>query len=130
MRIAADTSRAFRWKVAEFSNEGSGFVEELFRTIASHPMLNELEMLRVRYWIKNGHLMRSPGALKLVSVDLLRTPPTLGRTQNDHRPPWPFGRCSSRCTARLLLNGTNLENAPLHDLRHLWVHQRWVVALY
>jgi len=60
VRVGGDAVEAFGWEIAEFGDEGAGFVEELFGAIAFHPMLDELEVSGVGDGVEDGHLMGAP----------------------------------------------------------------------
>src|SRR5580700_4408360 len=54
-----------------------------------------------------------------MSVNLSRSRPSLGRTQDDHWPPGEFGQPSA---TRFLLNRFDLFHAPIQSRCHCLVH--------
>ncbi|MBV6517660.1 MAG: hypothetical protein HCAMLNBO_00226 [Candidatus Brocadia fulgida] len=71
--------------------------------------------------------MRTPEALYLVSLDLLRPCPALGRTQHDHRPPRTEGVVRF---PRLFLLGTDLADGLFQRGSHLFMHFHGVASLH
>ncbi len=61
-------------------------VEQLVRAVALQPLLELAEVVRVVADAGQRHLVRTPRALDLLAVDLLRAGPALGRAEDQHRP--------------------------------------------
>ena len=83
-------------------------------------------MLGVGPDLAHRHLVRAPGALDRLAVDLLRAGPALGRPQHDHRPARPLGRAA---LARRPLDRGDLLDDGVHDGRPSAGGRRRVVAL-
>src|SRR5579863_10043432 len=100
MGIRAHAPVAFWGQVLQVRSESPGGVKQFFRSVASKPTFQLLEMFRVRR-ITERHLM-SPECSFGLTVHYFRACPPLGRAQHDHRP----SGCSAECarSARGLLD--------------------------
>src|SRR5690348_4579967 len=78
-------------------------------------------MLGLRADFGDGYLMRAPKTLDFFTVDLLRSGPSLGASQNDHG---PMGVGSRGCagSARFILYGLDLFNHDIQGGCHLLMH--------
>src|SRR5208283_3951146 len=65
------------------------------------------------------HLMSAPETFKIMTLQLSRGAPALGRTQHDHGPARPLGNAAG---SALLLMGSNFCDAVFHRCRHGLVH--------
>src|SRR4029077_12232971 len=101
-------------------------IEEIVRPITQHPLLQELEMRGIRTDVRYRHLMRPPGTLEPMAVDLLGRGPALRRAQNYHRPARPARHSAS---ARLFLERADFEDATFERSRHPLMHSRRSIAL-
>ena len=84
-------------------------------------------MRRVLAYVGERHLMRAPGTLGLVAIDLLRPGPALGRAQHDHRPARQVGLAA---LPRVPLDLADLRDGFLERGGHGLVHRVGVVALH
>src|SRR5262249_21788321 len=89
----------------QVGHEPAVLVEQFVRSVALQPLLEQGEVLRVAAEISQRHLVRPPGALGRLAVDRLRSGPTLGSAQHDHRPAWPGARAPTTCRS---LDGLDL----------------------
>ncbi len=88
MRIGAHPAVAHRRQRRDLGAQPAGFVEQFLRSIAPHPVVEKLEMLRLVH--REWHLMGAPRTFCLETVDQLRASPALQAAQNDHRPNGPL----------------------------------------
>src|SRR6185312_5516717 len=104
----------------------AGLVEQAFRLIASHPVLEDFEMSSIGANLLDRDLMSTPEALDLLAIDFLRTGPALRATQDNHRP--------ARAAVHLAAAGKGLNSADavehfVERARHLLVHLGGIAAL-
>src|SRR5580693_7725054 len=90
MRICAHSPVTLRRQLGELRNQGSMLIEELIRAVALHPLLENLDMLRLRRQLIERNLMRAERSLDLDSVDDLGPGPPFGRNEHYHRPLRPL----------------------------------------
>src|SRR5260221_7607426 len=101
-------------------------VEQLVRSITLHPLLEYLDVLRLIH-VAHRHLMTSPVAFGLLTVDFGRTGPPFGCPHNDHGP----GRPSTETIAtRFAPDLPDFSNYFVERRRHLSMHIRWFMTLY
>lgn len=105
---------------------GAVLVEQAVGLVAAHPLLEDLEVLRVGGGARDGHLVGAPEALEVLAVDLARGAPALGGAQDDHGPARAGGLAG---LAGLLLDLADLADGVLHGGGHGLVHGGQVVAL-
>ena len=84
--VRAHPPRAGGRQGRELREEAPLVVEQLVGPVGAHPALEDRAVLRVRADLAHRDLVRAPGALDLVPVDLLRPGPALRRPEHDHRP--------------------------------------------
>ena len=87
VRIGAHAAVAFRRECGERRHWTALGIEELLGTVALHPRLEAPQVLRVLLDGRQRYLMRSERAFDLLTIDHLRPRPSLGRAQDDRRPP-------------------------------------------
>ena len=144
VRVRAHPAIPRRRQAGELVHQPARAVEELFDVVAAHPFLEDLDVVRMRCEIGDRHLVRAERAFDLLAVDDLRAGPTLGCTQDEHRPrrtsllmiPIRPGR--RRLPGHLpprrgkeasaILDARYLIQRPLERGRHLLVHLRRVIA--
>ena len=73
-----------------------------------------------------GHLVRTEGAFNRNSIHFLRTRPSLGCAQDDHR---PDRLCPESALARLQLNGANLGITVVQSSGQQLMHAFGIVTL-
>src|SRR5699024_6620169 len=100
-------------------------VEQLVRPIAPEPLLQEREGARVRPDLRHRHLVRAPGALGRLAVDLLRAGPALGGARDDHR---PDGTVVETLPAGALLDARDVVERAVERRGELTVHVVRLVA--
>ena len=125
--VGPHPARPFRREVLELGVEAAGGVEELLRTVAPHPLLQDPHVGGVALHLAHGHLVGAERALGALAVDLAWPRPALGRAQDDHRPPPPLlepGR------AGFLLDVADLRDHVVEGRGHERVHHARVVALH
>ena len=115
-----------RRKRLQLWHEFAGLVEEFLGLVTAQPVFDDLQVRWIRLRIQHRNLVRAPEVLDLVAIHLLRSGPSLGRSQHDHRPAWTL--CFATA-AGSLLDGTNLLDAAFHGRRHLLVHLLRIAAL-
>ncbi len=110
-------------QLLQLRHETSALVEQLFRPVAPHPALQQLQMLRVLHHVQNRHLVRAPEVLRPCG----RRPPSDPSSPSGVRSTiiGHSARSASLCVspARLTLNRPDLLDAALHRLRHRRVHR-------
>lgn len=128
MRVGAHTSRCLRRGGADLGKWCAGLVEQFVGSIAFQPLLEQLEMGGVFRKARQGHLVRTPEAFGLQSVDLLRTGPALGASQHDH---WPFRSRHQRygTMARCVLDRSDAIQRVVEHGRHQLMHNGRIVSL-
>jgi hypothetical protein len=124
-RVGAHSSIALRNKSTDGSNRCTILIKQALRLIASHPVLENLEMGRVGGGVCDRNLVSSPVTLQVVVVNLSRGGPSLGASEDDHRPQ----RSDSLAgITSLLLDLSNIVHAVLKSSSHCLVHGLNVVA--
>ena len=76
--IRAHAALAFWSEFGQLRLQASGFVEQLLRPVAPHPLFELLEFFGLCGRVAERHLMRTKGALHLMTLDHLRPRPSLG----------------------------------------------------
>src|SRR5271167_4318811 len=97
--------------------------------VTAHPSFNQLQMRRVRDRICNRHLVRPPGALQPLAVELLRASPSFGSAHYDHRPS-RTNRIGGVTLSRLLLDLANFHNTSFKRCRHQLMDRLRLVSRY
>src|SRR5437879_865121 len=87
MRIRTHAPGTDGGERGEFRLERAAFVEKFVRLVALHPRLQHLEMRGIGTGVAERNLVGAKRAFDRLSVDHLRTGPSLGGRQHDHRPP-------------------------------------------
>jgi hypothetical protein len=104
----------------------AAIVEQLFRSVAAHPIFQLLQMLGLLE-ICDRNLMGAPGPFHWQVVDKFRTGPSLERTKHDHR---PARSCHHPLTgARHLLDLPDFRKDLVQRTGQRLMHQRGVGAL-
>src|SRR5262249_767344 len=99
-------------------------VKELIRSIAFHPVFENLDVSWVLVHLSHRNLMGSPEAFGAPIIDLLRTRPTFRRSQHDHRP-------ARTLNAIFPCDGTYALNIGHHTIQrggHELVHLLWFMS--
>lgn len=114
-----------RRKGLELRDKFAILSEELFGLVRSHPVLEELEVFRIGSNVGKGDLVGTPIAFEVVARDVSRSSPTLGGSENYHRPTRTesLARVSS-----LLLVGLDLKDSLFESSSHSLVHRGKVRA--
>src|SRR5580698_3416270 len=129
MRVRANSTIA-RWcQRSQFRPQTPAIVEQLFRMVTAHPAFNQLQVCRIGNWIRNRHLMRTPGAFQSFAVKFLWAGPSFRSSHHDHRPSWTTG-VGGGAFSCLLLNLANLEYATLKRSSHQLMCCLRLVTLY
>src|SRR5271167_1016155 len=97
--------------------------------VTAHPGFDQLQMGRVSYWIRDRHLVRTPGAFQPLTVNLLWTGPSFRSSQYDHWPSWT-DRIGRVAVSRVIPNFANFQNAALEGRGHQLMHRLRLVALH
>ena len=100
-------------------NQFAVLVENLLRLITAHPLLKQMQMLRVLSNIENRYLMGAPKTFKLMPTYFGWRGPALGGTQNQER---PSGEPGGAGAAGIVLNRSNIRDALIQCGRHRLVH--------
>ena len=124
MRIRAHAARAARRQMRDVRFQTAVFIEQLFRPVTSHPVLEQLKMPGFRTGVQ-WHLVRSKRSLHLLAIDGFGSGPALGRFEHDHRPAWA---CRVAMLASLVPYGANLFDRGIEGPRHVFMHERRLVA--
>ena len=77
-------------------------------------------------WVGERHLVRPEGPFDLLAVYDLRSGPSFGCDQHDHRPPWAV-HCPMGATGRL--DPHDLFDGIVERAAHEGMHQRWNIPL-
>ena len=126
MRIGAHASRSRRREIGKFLAEAAAFVEQLVRPIASHPLV-ELMQVSGRLEFRDRHLMRAPGAFNRKPVNKLWPGPALRGLEYEHRPTRTWRRkCIGR--ARRGLDSPDGRENRVERFGKPLVHQHRIVA--
>ena len=126
MRIGPHAAIAERSERPKLGHQPAALVEERLWLIATHPVLEQLQMALLRPNIGDRNLMSAPEALDLLAVDLSRPRPALGASQHQYGP----GRAClfvGRFAGLLLDRGDAVEN-PVERVGHQAVHRRGIAA--
>ncbi len=123
VRIRADAVFAGRCKCRKLRKEMSFRIKQFFRMVAVQPVGENLKMLRLVH--HDRHLVCQEVAFNTVSVNHLRTGPSLGSAENDHR---PYRSCRISCLTGMLLDRFDGFDDRIHRLSHLAVHRHRVIA--
>ena len=94
VRVGAHPQAAGRRELPELGHDATLLVEELLGPVAPKPLLELPQVVGVVPDARERDLVRAPGALHGLAVDLPRPRPALGRPQDDHRPARAPGRGS------------------------------------
>ena len=86
VRVRAHPAVAFGRESSKLRRQRPVLVEELLRSVALHPLLEQAQVLRVVAGRGQRHLVRAPGSFDLVAVHLVRARPSLRGPEDDHRP--------------------------------------------
>ena len=100
-------------------------IEQFVGPVGSHPFAQQLYMFRLVH-VAERHLMRAPRTFAFLAINRFRAGPSLGRTQDDHRPARP-GHVAA--FAGLTLDGENFGNRRVDRSSHQLMHGFRVVAL-
>src|SRR5665648_168760 len=125
VRVGAHAAVLLGGERLQLPHKRALFVEELHRTVAAHPRLEQRQVLGVLPDLGDGHLVGAEGTLDRQAVDLPGTGPTFGRAQDDHGPAWP---CGVVALAGGPLDGLDLPNDLVEHRRHALVDERRIVA--
>ena len=115
MRVGAHAAVALGRQVGQLRHEAAALVEELLRTVALHPRLEEAEVVGVGAHLAQRHLVGAPRALDRQAVDEGGAGPALGAAQDDHRPARAAGRAILACRP---LDPLDRPDHFVHDARH------------
>src|SRR5689334_17210164 len=86
MGVSAHTAFALRSQSGQFGLERAALVEELLRPIALHPLFEDCDVFGVLVHLAHRDLVSSPEIFRSLTIDLLRTGPSLRGAQYDHGP--------------------------------------------
>ena len=125
VRIVAHPPLAARGQLGQLGLESSLGVEDLFRTVAFHPLFENLDMLQ-RIHIPHRHLMAAPIVFAFLSVDERWAGPAFGRAEHDHRPGRPFQVSE---IAGFGPNALDFRDGQIHDFSKLLVDGLRIVPL-
>jgi hypothetical protein len=125
-RIGAHSSAAFGNDRAEGLNGCARLIEETLRLVASHPVLEDLEMCRVSGGVSDGDLVSTPVTLQVIVVKLARSGPALRTSENDHGPQGSLGL--ARVTT-FLLDLSDLVHTVFERRGHGLMHRLNIVTL-
>src|SRR6185312_12754138 len=119
VRVGAHPAISGGREFLQLRDEPAVSVEQLLRLIVTHPGFKNLEVLGVFSDSGDWNLVRPPGALQLVPIQLLGSCPAFGTTQDYHGPARPVRLAVA---ASLLLNGADLIDARFYGSSHFPVH--------
>ena len=122
--VRAHAALPLRREGLQLGDERAVVVKELLGVVAAQPLLELHEVLGLVH--RDRHLVRAERPLHLPAVHFLRAGPALRRAEHDHRPVGARGVVRG---ARVLLDGVDLLDGPVHRLGHFRVHFGGVVAL-
>ena len=127
MRVGAHPQLALGRLRGDLGSHRSGVIEQLLGPVGPKPFLELGEVLRVRPYGGERHLMGAERPLGGQAVDLLRARPPLRCAQHDHRPPRPG--CLTVLAGAPLDLGDLVENL-VERRRHQLVHLLGVRSLH
>ena len=123
--IGAHASFALRGKFRQLRFQSALLIEEFLRPVAREPVFQQLQVFRMSRRVRERHLVRAERAFNLLAIDHLRSRPTLGRIENDHRP----ARTSDVAVdAGVLLDFFDLLHRRVERRGHGLMHRRRLVA--
>ena len=124
MRIRAHPASTGWWQRGQFRHQRPALVEQLLRTVAAQPFVQDPQMLRLCH-VVDRDLVGAPGSLDRQPVHHLGTGPALRRPHHDHGPEW-----ASRALflSRRSLDFLDLVEDELQQGGHPLVHLHRVVA--
>lgn len=125
-RVGAHSSGALGNDRADRLNGCARLLEKTLRLVASHPVLEDLEMCRVGGGVSDRDLVSTPVTLQIVVVKLARGGPALGTSENDHGPQRSLGLAR---LAALLLDLSDLIHTVFECRGHGLVHRLNIVTL-
>src|SRR6266849_8978354 len=109
MWVRAHATVTGRRRFGNLFCEASGFVEQLLRTIAAHPLLEQAQVFGILAHRCKGNLMSAPESFDFLAIDFLRPGPSFWTAQNDQRPLGRLGFVIIRAIVpRVLLNGPDM----------------------
>ena len=123
--VGAHAALAFGGEFGQLGDELAGPVEEFLGFVALHPLLQQLEVLRLLGQLRERDLVRAPGALGGLAINHFGAGPAFGRAQNDHGPDRALPEALG---ARVLLNVLNLGDHLVEGAGHQLVHFLRLVA--
>ena len=123
MRVHTKTCISLGCKINDLLNGSSVFIEKFLGMIALEPVVKDSEMLGLVHC--DGNLVSKEVAFDAVSVNNLRTCPSLGCTKNDHG---PYGTGCIVVLTGILLDRKDALDDLVHGLCHLSVHGHGIVA--
>src|SRR6266849_10939612 len=126
MRVGPHATVPLRRECRKLRDEAPLLVEHVCWLIAAHPLLQKSQMIQVHLHIRDRYLVCTKCALDRNAIDLLRSGPPFGSTQDNNRP----GRYlrESVC-ASLFLIRANFRIAGVQGLSECLVHTHGIVAL-
>ncbi len=127
MWIGSHAPFALRCKVRQFRHKTAILIEQFPGLVALHPALKLLHMIGMVGVDQQRNLVCPESTLDFQAVDDLRTRPTLGRPENDHRPARPGGVV---IPARVLLDAANVFDSLVDRGGHQLMHGRGIVAFH
>src|SRR5919199_3816608 len=95
------------------------FIEEFFWLVALHPVFEEFDVVWFACQFCEGNLVTTPKTLGFLAIYFLGPCPTLGRSQNNHR---PLRTLSKAVGAGIVLNGFNFLNDGVQGSCHQLMH--------
>ena len=126
VRVSAHATVALRGKLGQLRAKPAAVIEELFRSIAFHPLFEEAHMGRVLVHLAHRNLVRAPVILGALAIDLFRTGPALGCAQHDHRPARTLLETFS---TRIRFDALNFPDDLVQGGGHQLVHFFRLIAL-
>src|SRR6516225_12335793 len=104
MRVGTHSAVSLGRKLFQFRNQATILVEQLFRLLVAHPLLEDAQLLGVLFHLGQRHLVCTPKAFEPVTAHLLRSAPAFRSAQYDHRPPRSLSHVGSAAFPSMCLN--------------------------
>ena len=127
MRISPHATIAFWRQLGQLWNQFAVAVEEFFRAVAFHPILEHFQMVWIRLHPIQRDLMSAISTFHLLAINYFCTCPTFGSSENDHRPDRSPARAA---LAAFGLNGADLIEDLIKRMRHELVHRLRIMPFH
>src|SRR5208283_5985470 len=117
--IRSHAANPFRTQSPEGRNKCAGFVKELLRLIAPHPIFQQFQMLRIFCGVCDRDLVGAPGTFQFMAIDSAGCSPAFRGPEHAH---WPAAKGRFLCCASFALDRVDFFDAFVQRSGHGLVH--------